>query len=137
LPALSADEAADWASRLSSAINIIRFYQALPVLLLTCKESVAANREVILRQPWDCVVCPVLDPMAAEESARYAELGSARFGVALPTQAFDPGMTGAAGLDESVCRVVADLRPAVITTAGDMPASASMERLNRVRENIG
>ena len=136
LPVLSEQSAGDWISWISQPINIIRFYQALPVLLLTCPESVAANREVILRQPWDCVVCPVLDGMASEGAGGYAELGAARFGVALRREAFDAGAAGGADLRESVRRTVAELHPAVVTTAGDVPAAADVERLNQVWENI-
>jgi hypothetical protein len=128
LPALSADDAADWASRLATTTNIIRFYQALPVLLLPDGSAAAANREAILLQHWSCVVCPVLDASAPELPAG--------FGVALPLEAFEPGDSGTAKLDESIRQIVSGPRPAVVTTAGDIPAAADMERLNKVWENI-
>jgi hypothetical protein len=61
LPILSHDAAADWASRLGTTINIVRFYQALPVLLLPDAGAVAANGDLISQQTWDCVVCPALE----------------------------------------------------------------------------
>ncbi|HXQ27569.1 MAG TPA: uroporphyrinogen decarboxylase family protein [Candidatus Acidoferrales bacterium] len=136
LPTLSEDAAADWASRLGTTINIIRFYQALPVLLLDRGCSFAANREAILQQHWDCVVCPVLDQSALDRPGGFPELGAAGFGVALPTEAFEPGDPSSAEFDESLHRIISDLRPAVITTAGDVPAAAEMERLNKVWENV-
>jgi Uroporphyrinogen decarboxylase (URO-D) len=136
LPVLTADEAADWASRLAPAINIIRFYQALPVLLLTRKESVAANAEVMSSQPWDCVVCPALEGMAADGPGAYAGLGAAKLGVALPAQAFDSGAPGgAADLGEPLRRAMAEWHPAVVTTAGDLAVGADVERLHRLWEN--
>ena len=135
LPVLSEDEAADWASRLSSAVNIIRFYQALPVLLLTRRDSVAANRDVILSQPWDCVVCPVMDGNSWERAAGYAALGATKFGVALPPEAFDPAAE-AGDLGGFLARAVAEWHPAVVTTAGDIPATADVERLNNLRQTM-
>jgi hypothetical protein len=128
LPALSAEDASDWASRLATTINIIRFYQALPVLLLPRAGAAAANREAILQQNWDCVVCPVLGTSAPELPAG--------FGVALPLEAFEPGDSGSAILDESIRQIVSGPRPAVVTTEGDVPANADMERLNKVWENV-
>jgi hypothetical protein len=128
LPALSAEDASDWASRLATTINIIRFYQALPILLLTQAGAAAANREAILQQHWNCAVCPLLDASAPELPAG--------FGVALPLEAFDPGESGNAKLDESIRHIVSGQQPVVVTTAGDIPTHADMERLNKVWENI-
>jgi uroporphyrinogen-III decarboxylase len=128
LPALSADEASDWAARLATTINIIRFYQALPVLLLPRARSAAANRETIVQQHWDCVVCPAVD--AAQQD------WPAGFGAALPLEAFEPGDSGNAVFDECVRRMISGSRPAVVTTAGDVPATADMERLKKAWENV-
>jgi uroporphyrinogen-III decarboxylase len=136
LPVLAAGDAEEWASRLAATINIIRFYEALPVLLLTCPRSVAANSEVVSRQPWDCVVCPVLDGIGSDRSGGFAELGSARLGIALPPQAFEPGEAGGSGFVESIRRAVSELRPAIVTTAGDLPVTADMERLKKVCETL-
>ena len=128
LPALSADDASDWASRLATTINIIRFYQALPVLLLPRESATASSREIILQQNWDCVVCPVLDASTPQLPAG--------FGVALPLEAFEPGESGSASLDDGIRHIASGPRPAVVTTAGDIPATADMERLNKVWENV-
>jgi hypothetical protein len=128
LPPLSAEDASGWASRLATTINIIRFYQALPVLLLPGGSAAAANHEAIVQRHWECVVCPVLDA-----SARELPSG---FGVALPLEALEPGDSGGAKLEESIRQIVSGPRTAVVTTAGDVPAAADMERLNKVWENI-
>ena len=133
LPALAAEDAEDWASRLAATINIIRFYEALPVVLLTCGRSVTANSEVIAKQAWDCVICPVLDGPDSNVVSGLAPLGPAKLGIALPPKAFDPG---GPGLDESIRGVVSDLRPAIVTTAGDISATADMERLKRLWEGM-
>lgn len=134
LPELSAEDIASWCSCLAPTINIVRFYEALPVLLLTSQKGVTANRDTIIREPWDCVVCSVFD--GRPESALLPELGATRFGVALAPEAIATGGSGAAEFDESVRMMASYLRPAVITTAGDLPAAVDMERLNRLWGNI-
>jgi uroporphyrinogen-III decarboxylase len=128
LPLLSVDDASSWAERLATTINIVRFYQALPVLLLTQPSAVAANREIISQLLWDCVVCPALDAASPEWPDGY--------GAALPLEAFDPGDSADARFDDCVRKMNLDPRPAVITTAGDVPAAADMERLKKVWENV-
>jgi uroporphyrinogen-III decarboxylase len=134
LPAFSEERFADWCSRLAPTINIVRFYQALPVLVLTYMNGVMANRDAIVREPWDCVVCHVVEGKPG--ATMLAELGPLRFGVALSPEAFAPDSSGSAEFDESVRHIVSDLQPAVITTAGDLPAAVDIERLNKLWENI-
>jgi hypothetical protein len=117
LPILSGDAAADWASLLGTTMNIVRFYQALPVLLLPDAGAVAANRDAISQQTWDCVVCP------AREAPMLDAPG--HLGIALPL-----------ALLESDAFPNQLLSPVVVTTAGDLPATADMERLNKVWETI-
>jgi uroporphyrinogen-III decarboxylase len=138
LPALSPEELEGWFSQLATTINIVRFYEALPVLLLTCREPPAANAEAIARQPADCVVCPLLDD-APSYIAAISSLGLAHFGVALPPALFDSSASSAADFDDAARRVsglVSDVGPAIVTTAGDLPATADMERLNKLWENV-
>ncbi len=130
LPAFWASEAFDWAARLATTINIIRFYQALPVLLLPRTGPAAANRDLVVQQHWDCVVCPALDPTGAGPD------WPAGFGAALPVEAFEPGDSGSAMLDAGIRRIISGPRLAVLTTAGDVPATADMERLKKVWENV-
>jgi uroporphyrinogen-III decarboxylase len=136
LPALSAEEAEDWASRLATTINIVRFYEALPVLLLTRKSSIIANRDVISRLHWDCVVCPVLDSVESDGAVKPSQFGKALFGIALPPEIFEPGERCDAASGESIRSAISNLRPAIVTTAGDVPATVDVERLNKLWEDI-
>lgn len=135
LPALTEDACAEWAARVAAAVNIVRFYEALPVLLLTDRRSVETNREAIVRQNWDCVVCPAWDgPPEAMEGFR--SLGATRLGMALPPDAFGSNATSERYADDSFRGALRECAPAVVTTAGEVSADASMERLNKVWENI-
>jgi Uroporphyrinogen decarboxylase (URO-D) len=117
LPILSGDAASDWASRLGTAINIVRFYQALPMLLLPNAGAVAANRDAISQQTWECVVCPALEAPQLDAPGHL--------GIALPL-----------ALLESGAFQNQPASPVVVTTAGDVPATADMERLNKLWETI-
>jgi hypothetical protein len=136
LPALSEEACAEWAARVAAAVNIVRFYEALPVLLLTDRRSVEMNSEAIVRQNWDCVVCPAVDGAAPEAMEGFRNLGAARFGVALPADTFGSSATGEAHADDSLRGVLREFAPAVVTTAGEVSADANMERLNKVWETI-
>src|SRR5690348_6700810 len=115
LPALSEEACAQWAARVAAAVNIVRFYEALPVLLLTHRSSVEVNREAIVHQDWDCVVCPALDG-APEDIEGFRSLGPARFGIALPADAFKGGSAGEHYADNSFRGAIREATPAVVTT---------------------
>jgi len=132
LPTMSDENFADWCSRLAPIVNIVRFYRALPVLLLECRKGVEANRERILRAPWDCILCPVV--RAHAHATLLAELGPSSFGLALPPEMLGPG--SAADFDAWIRQTVCEVRPAVLTTTGDLPASVDIERLNKLWENL-
>ncbi len=133
LPALSAEDCAAWAARVSTAVNIVRFYEALPVLLLADSESVAMNRDAILQQSWDCVVCPAAAGLGESPGGQIGGWDSSRFGIALPPNVFQAGPSASvAGLTATI----RGLRPCVVTTAGDLPLALDIQRLNEVWENI-
>ncbi len=136
LPALSAGSCEAWKSLLVPVFNIIRFYEALPVLLLTSKRSLVENCRVIFQQHWDCVVCPALDGIRSHPSGRMPELRAATLGIALPLGAFQPDESGGEDLDQFLPQVISELRPAILTTAGDVPAMTDMKRLIKVFEHV-
>jgi hypothetical protein len=132
LPLLTAETAAQWATRLATTINIIRFYEALPVLLLTCQEATAANSSLIAEQKWDCVLCPETRSMPPSGLVSFAALGPSRFGVALPPAVAEFDTLNSEGAARPDTTAIHDLHPAVITTAGDVPASVDLKRLNKL-----
>jgi uroporphyrinogen-III decarboxylase len=136
LPALSPAEAEEWASRLAATINIVRFYEALPVLLLTSKTGILANRDVIFRPHWDCIVCPILDASEPGVLAKPSGLADSSFGVALPVDSFESGAPSGNSNGDSMRRAISNLQPAIVTTAGDAPFAVDVERLNKLWEDI-
>jgi uroporphyrinogen-III decarboxylase len=131
LPPLTAGSCETWASRLSPALNIISFYQALPVLHLTNKTSFAENCEVIFQQRWNSLVCPALDYTS---SIRIPD--NLMLGIALPIEMLSPQQTGDEAFERSLDYAISILRPSILTTAMDVPAGADMKRLRRVSERV-
>ena len=136
LPALSQERCAAWASALEPAFNIIRFYEALPVLQLTDGSSFAANSGVILQRCWNCVLCPSLDGIASQPADAASQWSSATLGLALPLETFQLDDSALQVSCESLHRMVAALRPAILTTAGDVPVRTDMKRLTKVLEGV-
>jgi hypothetical protein len=133
---LAAESAAEWVSHLATTINIIRFYEALPILLLTCQDPTAANGSLIAEQAWDCVICTEARSMSPSGFGSFAALGPSRFGVALPPAAFASEASNTEDVAGPVSAAILDLHPAVITTAGDVPASVDLKLLNRLWDAV-
>ncbi len=136
LPALSSESCDAWASLLAPTLNIVRFYEALPVLLLTNSRTFAENRAAILPRQWDCVVCPALDAPNSQALRGTSRVGSTMLGIALGLEAFDSDAPGSPELGSSLNHLMSELRPVLVTTAGDVPRSTDMQRLMRVGENV-
>ncbi|HSA92395.1 MAG TPA: uroporphyrinogen decarboxylase family protein [Terriglobales bacterium] len=134
LPGLSAAEADAWASTLAPTFNVIRFYEALPVLLLTDSRSFAESSAVILQRPWDCVVCPALDVDSCISLRGTPQPSGVTLGVALGAGTLDAAGSGKLG--PSLDPLLAEWRPILITTAGDVPVTTDMKRLIKVGEEV-
>ena len=123
MPRLSAESCENWANRLSPTFNIIRFYGALPVLLLTNSAAADQNFEVIANREWEGILCPALETSFPE---RLSGMETARLGVALPAALLAPGLV----------ERIRSLRPAIVTTSGDVPASTDIKQLAALFEEV-
>lgn len=88
LPTLSVEYCEAWASSLAPLFNIIRFYEALPVLQITDSLSFDRSKQVLYQQNWDCILCPELAVSASRESQIVRPPTSANMGIALPLNYF-------------------------------------------------
>lgn len=136
LPLLTAETAAEWAMRLATAINIVRFYDALPVLLLTCQDATAANSSLIAGQAWDCVLCTEMRSISPSAFGSFAAPGPSKLGVALPPAMFESEALNSEGAARPILSAILDLHPAVITTTGDVGANADLKQLNKLWEEV-
>jgi hypothetical protein len=132
LPAPSAKAFSDWNSSFGTVVNIIRFYEALPILLIRNPGAGSANRGELLARVRDCIVCPVADSGETAGVLQNGNERSAAVGVALPLELFDSQDSPAAPSDEVLRGMILDGNPAVITTAGDVAATADVKRLNKI-----
>lgn len=129
LPSTPADFA-DWASRLAIAINIIRFYYALPILLLSPRRPAAESIANVFREPWNAVVCAPLDSLAAVQAP------AALSGLALPASAFQADSSHAEELAGTLRTILSNVHPAVVSTSTDLSPTADLKYLNAIAEEV-
>jgi len=123
----------DSASSLATTINIIRFYEAIPVLLLPAG---LRNVEMILQQSWDCIVCPGLQGIPPVACESFLKQRPPNLGLAVPVDGNLTSPTDAANCSETLRALISRFHPVIVTTAGDMPASTDLKRLNQLREIV-
>jgi uroporphyrinogen-III decarboxylase len=131
-PASSGQGFDSWAGLLAPVINIVRFYEAVPVLQLNGVRSVRENWDGIAQRQWDGVVSLPLEVLLPEPRAESEKASVALLGIALPLEAFGPAGQGAKDLHRILEPMIPELRPALLTTAGDVPAGTDMKILRRV-----
>ena len=125
MPRLSTESADDWATRLSPTFNIVRFYGALPVLLLTNPAAAAQNLPLLAARDWEGILSPALD---SSSPAEWPSMDAAKLGVALPP--------GSVGPSAALVERIRGLRPAIITTAGDVPPATDVKQLAAMCEEV-
>lgn len=125
LPRLSTESAEDWATSFSPAFNIIRFYGALPVLLLTNPAAVAQNLPLLAARDWEGILSPALD---SSSPAEWPSMDAAKLGLALPPNSFPQ--------PAALVERIRSLRPAIITTAGDVPPATDVKQLAAMCEEV-
>jgi hypothetical protein len=132
LPAQSAESYDSWVNLLAPTINVIRFYEALPVIQLTNAQGVLDHWTTIFQQQWDCVVSLPAAAMTLRHREGSLETCSAKLGISLPLEAFRPEPSG--GKDELTFRPlgIPRCRYSIITTAGDIPPTTDMKCLLRI-----
>jgi hypothetical protein len=134
-PVFSAEHCEAWAESLAPAFNIIRFYEALPVLLLGDPISFAANKDAVYARSWDCILCPALNASASSAAEIAPPPNRANIGIALPTAPFQPTASPSAeSFAQSLHTIMMELRPVLVTTAGDVPASTDIKLLAKIGE---
>ncbi len=136
VPALSMEDYDAWAKLLAPTINVIRFYEALPLLHLSCDRFARENWELICRQHWDCVMCAPADVLASLRRDGSPAIAGVPFGIALPLDAFQPAAEYDNSSSQDIQTWISYLRPSTITTAGDVPVATDMKHLTKVLEGV-
>jgi len=136
LPRLSSESCDVWASLLAPVLNVIRFYETLPVLLMTDEHGSSENMDLVFQRSWDGVLCPVLQPSTLQPFAAIREGTTAPLGFALPLRAFGTHANDSTDAGDALKRVVSGFRPSLLTTAGDVPPATDMKHLLKVLESV-
>ncbi len=128
LPPLSLDSSQAWSSLLTPTLNIIRFYEALPVLQLGGDAANANNLERLLQQQLAAVICIP----ATEVAIRAAgQVENSTLGVALPL-----AMLEADNFPGNVQMEISNLKLALLTTDGDVPVTTDLKLLMKTFDLI-
>jgi len=133
---LSGESCEQWSNLLAPAINVTRFYEALPVLLLGQSNTASENREMILRQRWDCLLCAPASLLPTRRTEGSPAAQGTTHGISLPLEIFAGGDASSEGAIANLREAVAQFHPAIITTAGDAPFATDMKQLKKVFEEI-
>jgi hypothetical protein len=136
LPHYSAENCAAWAAALAPTINVVRFYQAVPVLRIPKRALSAESCELLLRQHWNCIICMPANVFDLEASSRAKPADNGTLlGISLPTEIFS-GATSGQTLLEHLPSVVRGVRPVLVTTQSDVPGAADMKTVMGAFRNI-
>lgn len=129
--AITAKSWEEWVNLLSPAINVTRFYEALPVLLLAGSNAVLENWDMIGGLSWDCVLCgPASVLSKLPEGICTTQLLPP--GIALPLELFLPGSANEEDSLSKLNEAIAKSRLAIITTAGGVPFAADLKHLRKI-----
>jgi len=128
LARLSAESCEAGLNMLSPVFNIIRFYGALPLLLLPNAASAVQDLQWMANcSAAGALPCPALEASSVEGMPPMA---TANFGVAMPLRAL------ASDEAAELLKLVMKLSPAVITTAADVPPSVDLKRVAALFEEV-
>jgi Uroporphyrinogen decarboxylase (URO-D) len=136
LPEFSAEAGETWGSLLAPTLNIMRFYEALPLLLPGDTASASRYAEAVLPGAGNCVFCVAPEALAELASSGHSNVSPAALGIAIPLTAFCPGETRL----HQAAAVWKDgkphFQPGIVTTAGDVPATTDAKSLVTVVDKV-
>lgn len=126
-----------WASLLAPIVNVIRFYEALPVLLLGDSALARVELASVVNRTWEGIWCPVL-------SCDVSHWGMWRSHGATPCLGLPSAVFGQShDLENSITSIkelVASQKPLLLTSRGDISATVDMKTfatvLGSVREAL-
>ncbi|MGH9704156.1 MAG: uroporphyrinogen decarboxylase family protein [Candidatus Acidiferrales bacterium] len=131
LPGLTEASCDSFAALLAPAINVMRFYQALPVLRLPEGGPTDGKEEIIFRRAWDCAICAGFDAFESAGTRGMMEAGVA-WGIALPSGMFEAEDRESEKFHSRIREEIPRIRPAIVTTTGDVPAGIDLKRVLKV-----
>jgi hypothetical protein len=119
----------EWASLLAPAVNVTRFYEALPMVQFVDGALADRSWDRLGEIQQDCIVCVPLETAMQRQSGGRTREGAK--GIALPVGPLSSENFGEEAL-AALRAQMSELNPAVITTTGDVPPEADLKRLTQL-----
>ena len=118
----------------------MRFYEALPVLQLSSDDQASAMNprfsEALVTSPLDGVVCLPLTALQSISAESRTNISGANLGISLPDEALATTASGISGLNEMLVEKIREFRPAIVTTASDLPTTTDPKRVAALSEIV-
>lgn len=129
-----------WKSALVPIFNIVRFYEALPVVRIGSGKSSdklnARTAHAILKSAEDCVVCLPLAVLRNMPADALADISGINLGISLPVEAFESGPAGADAFDRMLVNTIRSFQPAIVTSGADLPMTTDPKRVAALAEIV-
>ena len=132
---ISAAACESWAALLDPIVNVIRFYEALPVLRIDgplAPDSVAY--EAVSRNG-GCVLCPAPE-LAGFGGSEAWQLEGSDLGIAVPTRIFSPDQADREQALAWVGKFTKHKEFVLLTTAEDISAETDMKQLSAILDAL-
>jgi uroporphyrinogen-III decarboxylase len=139
-PALDAATIESWLSTLTPICNIVRFYEATPVLHLAAElvanPAISSLAEAFANAWPDCIVSLPLAALQSVSAATRAKIPRERLGINLSLEHFETHAASAASSDQLLGETIRELQPAIVTTATDLPIATDPKRVAALSEIV-
>ena len=121
VPLLDSQASEEWVTMLTPIFNIIRFYEALPILQIVEEDGFAKNSDAILRAAQNSVVCIPSQEAQQPRTQGALNASAAKIGVSLPISVFQFDRPNDSASDANLLHIVQNPRAAILTSANDLP----------------
>jgi Uroporphyrinogen decarboxylase (URO-D) len=132
-PAPDAPTIENWLSTLAPVCNIIRFYEATPVLQIAggnaADLAILPLAESFVGAWPDCIVSFPLATLQNLPTDVRSRIPSERLGINLPLEHCQTGAANTASSDQALGEMIREFRPAIVTTAADLPIATDPKRV--------
>jgi uroporphyrinogen-III decarboxylase len=128
LPPLSSSKCQNWVSLLAPLFNIVRFYEAMPVIQLGVESATAENVGIMFQQEWDAILCSASGEFLARAQGRDENF---MFGISAPLEVLE-----ASNSDGAQSLELSGTKPVLLTTDGDVPVGTDLKHLVNVFDAI-
>jgi Uroporphyrinogen decarboxylase (URO-D) len=136
MPLLDSQASEEWVARLTPIFNIIRFYEALPILQIVEQGGFAKNSDAILRAVQNSVVCIPLQEVQQTPAQDALSASAAKIGVSLPISVFQLDRSNDSVSDADLRHTIQRVRPMILTSAGDLPRTTDARHVAAISQLV-